>query len=693
MEVRCNRCGTEYEFDDVLISERGTTVKCTNCGFQFKVFAAGLTSSVPERWVVRTIAGEEIAFGSLRELQRGIAERRVGPQDLLSRGNEQPRRLGLIAELEPFFIVQSSAPVGPIGRTLHGVAPERPSDPHFRPGEPPFRPSEPHFRPSDPQLRPTEPHAPPSAGPHAPASAAPQTLVDHRSFDSRHGNAAPTLRTTPLPEAAPRSSVVSTRARESESSRPLRSEPVHLSVERTNASPAQRAALERLSSTLPSGQAPAPTPWPPSGTPAMDLGEGELESGGARSRWIAALVVAGVAVLLALTVGRRYLTRAAQPEARTPATAVDPRVTELLSDGNRLLRDGDWDAARERLLKASALAERDGRVLSALARLEGLHADSAWLELRLVDPSATDRVQARKRELERRVVRAEQAADAALSELPKDIDAVRSRVDAYRMKGELAKARQHLSPIATASGDPTNAYVLAAIDLAEDAPVPATAIDRLRVAATAESPAGRAAVALVYALARAGRSADAESELAKIGNNSPLVSLVPELKAFVARAPVAAGSARPPTGKPAVSAAPAAAALPAAPAAGAKAAAGGPHKLLEQARNAAKSGNLPLAEELYYRILESVPGNSEALIGLGDVKRRKNDSKAAEELYERAASESGEGSEARRRAETRKAETSTEPAPTEDAAPKPEPSPAKPAPEPHIDTTDLPGSK
>ena len=120
--------------------------------------------------------------------------------------------------------------------------------------------------------------------------------------------------------------------------------------------------------------------------------------------------------------------------------------------------------------------------------------------------------------------------------------------------------------------------------------------------------------------------------------------------------------------------------------------------MLEQARKAARNGNLALAEELYYRILESLPGNSEALVGLGDVKRRKNDAKAAEELYERAASESGEDSEARRRAQERMAETASERRP-DDASPKPEPSPAKsavtpaPAPSPPIDTTDLPGSQ
>src|SRR5450432_543926 len=126
MDVRCSRCGTEYEFDDALISERGTTVKCTNCGFQFKIFPGEGKGGAPERWVVRTASGRELVYTSLRELQRGIADKKVGPNDLLSRGKQAPRPLASIAELEPFFQVSSTrnaAELERAQRTLHGVAP------------------------------------------------------------------------------------------------------------------------------------------------------------------------------------------------------------------------------------------------------------------------------------------------------------------------------------------------------------------------------------------------------------------------------------------------------------------------------------------------------------------------------------------------------------------------------------------
>jgi predicted Zn finger-like uncharacterized protein len=38
MDVTCDRCGTEYEFEEALVSTRGTTVKCTHCGHLFNVY-------------------------------------------------------------------------------------------------------------------------------------------------------------------------------------------------------------------------------------------------------------------------------------------------------------------------------------------------------------------------------------------------------------------------------------------------------------------------------------------------------------------------------------------------------------------------------------------------------------------------------------------------------------------------------
>src|SRR5262245_49987270 len=70
MDVQCERCKTEYEFDDALVSGKGTTVKCTNCGHQFKIRKASESESLSDRWTVQTKESENYVFTSLRELQR-----------------------------------------------------------------------------------------------------------------------------------------------------------------------------------------------------------------------------------------------------------------------------------------------------------------------------------------------------------------------------------------------------------------------------------------------------------------------------------------------------------------------------------------------------------------------------------------------------------------------------------------------
>jgi predicted Zn finger-like uncharacterized protein len=103
MDVQCDRCKTEYEFDDALVSGRGTTVRCTNCGHQFKVRSTDATDPGSDQWLVHTGSGHRLTFVSLRELQRAILGKQVSRTDVLVRGAGPARSLGSIAELEPFF--------------------------------------------------------------------------------------------------------------------------------------------------------------------------------------------------------------------------------------------------------------------------------------------------------------------------------------------------------------------------------------------------------------------------------------------------------------------------------------------------------------------------------------------------------------------------------------------------------------
>ncbi|MGH7327941.1 MAG: zinc-ribbon domain-containing protein, partial [Polyangiaceae bacterium] len=102
MYVQCERCKTEYDFDDALVSGRGTTVKCTNCAHQFRVKRENGGEEL-DRWIVTTQAGQQLTFTSLKELQRAIMAKLVGRSDSLARGDAPLRLLGAIAELEPFF--------------------------------------------------------------------------------------------------------------------------------------------------------------------------------------------------------------------------------------------------------------------------------------------------------------------------------------------------------------------------------------------------------------------------------------------------------------------------------------------------------------------------------------------------------------------------------------------------------------
>jgi tetratricopeptide (TPR) repeat protein/DNA-directed RNA polymerase subunit RPC12/RpoP len=121
MDVRCARCGIEYEFDDALISDRGTMVRCTECGHQFRVHPSHVIPGAPDEWRIVTPDGQTIVYLTLRELQQGITQGQVGRDANLIRGSSPARPLGTIAELDPFF----PTPAGEQRQqsTLTGVAP------------------------------------------------------------------------------------------------------------------------------------------------------------------------------------------------------------------------------------------------------------------------------------------------------------------------------------------------------------------------------------------------------------------------------------------------------------------------------------------------------------------------------------------------------------------------------------------
>ena len=166
MDVRCERCKTLYELDDARVSEAGTTVRCTTCSHVFRVRKkvllmteavgeGGESTAVPPpvvekpAWRVRSPGGRVIAFRELTSMQKWIVERKFGRDDEISLHGDHWKRLGDIAELQPFFLLldevdrvhqleerlrraepPDEAPSA-LERELEGDAPESPTVPNL----------------------------------------------------------------------------------------------------------------------------------------------------------------------------------------------------------------------------------------------------------------------------------------------------------------------------------------------------------------------------------------------------------------------------------------------------------------------------------------------------------------------------------------------------------------------------------
>ncbi len=184
MDVRCEKCQTEYELDESRLKPGGVTVKCTNCGHMFKIrkrtptnvglpavseqpraaeaprtrrssskppVAAALGSDRPQRadsilgdpdaaraisdtgsgptdarqWMVRLENGENKTCRELAVLQQWIVAGVVTREGLISRTGKTWKRLGDIVELSQYFTIADEARVQRAGRTTGSPAEPR----------------------------------------------------------------------------------------------------------------------------------------------------------------------------------------------------------------------------------------------------------------------------------------------------------------------------------------------------------------------------------------------------------------------------------------------------------------------------------------------------------------------------------------------------------------------------------------
>lgn len=676
MEVQCDRCKTEYDFDDALVSERGTTVRCTNCGFQFRVRrsltpAPGDVVDVVDEWVVRTPAGTEHVFTTLRDLQRGIASRLVGRDAVLTgRGEERP--LGAIAELVPFFDGRVASRPPP--RNAPSGSPPPPRAVGTSSAPPPVvvplarRPMSTLSGIGDGSVGPRgDLRRVPTLRPPVVATPSPSAVPDEPPTVRRVTD--PDAPTRPLPERDSRSTtdlsdsdIVSTKLARVGSSRsstppPIPGAPAIAAMELPIGHPAG-GELSRLAPPVSARFDTSDAPPPPVGTP-IGGGFGSVRPSArpgavrsfrpppgelslppdpfppdhlpGRSRvggWVVAVVLLASAATVGVVVTKPWV-RAPKPVAAAPA--LDPRAEKFLAEGEAALVAGSLESAQESFDKASALAERDTRVLVALARVAAVRADEQWLRLRALPPDATDEVSLTRKSLAELTHKAKRRADDAVAAAPEEVAATRAKIDALRIGGEQGAARTLAARISGGEAQPETAYVLAALDLAETEPLWTTVLARLRTAAAAESNLGRARAALVYALARAGDGAAAKQELEKLGALSRPHPALSALRAFVDKAPLAKPDAGPPL----------AVRGPSEPTVPGTEPTETPtptdtRQAVQLAQAAHAKGDNERARTLYEAAVAKNPADSEALAGLGDVARAQRDANGAQRAYRRA---------------------------------------------------------
>ncbi len=595
MDVQCERCNTRYEFDDALVSARGTKVRCTQCGHQFRLQPSSATS---DRWHVLRETLPAVEFASLRELHQAIRQGQVTRRDRLVRDGRE-RVLGEIAELATFFAIASSPPP----RQVPTIPPTPPAA-RVSSAVPPAVVAVAQPRPKVPTIPP-----PPAVGTSRAATVPPSPSAAPKI-------AATQVRTPSVPPPVVHKPLV-----------PMRTIGIGTPLAPNVAPPAvPRELIQRVddvAAQTPMNSTPAPnvefdhqhrfsSPMPPPAHPSLytDRPSAIDDLGGSRPR-MGGWVIAGVLLLGAGVVGALALrAHTAATEIETPV-ASPPAEAEVIE---KLLRSGRLEEARAKVdatqsPNAQAITTLRARVLTAIA-------DEQWLIGRL-DPSRKSDDFARQ---------AGQATLKAFAMAPQDPDVVRARIDALRILGELTAARALVEKAPLRDND--TAYSLAALDIAQGGALPPSVVDRLTAAATGESELGRARALLVSVLISLGRPADARNELDRLSTiraKHPAIDLLRRALDSKDAGPMAKADASP------VDASQVAAFDGSAVVEGSS----------REASHAMAKRDFGQARSIYEALVAKNPGDPEALTGLGNVKRATGDASGAIGDYKRALAANG----------------------------------------------------
>ncbi len=427
MDVTCERCETEYEFDETLVSERGTAVKCTQCGHMFKVYPPSGGTSSP--WHVQTRDGRKETIGTLRELQQRIARGELTEEDRISRGNEGWKRLGDIAELESFFrAARERAASEAFARTMPAISPSAAPAPPPSPAEAAWEamPTVPGDRPAKRTVLGVGAPAPAAPPPSPPATPRPDALqgiptggppAPPPASRNAHGNlptgAVPTPDggwvsgpgLPPLEAGAPPPA--------GSTAPPTTPELPRLDDGGTTGGPSGPAALPRLQRPPVASPSAAPSERPPSEFPEVPGLSASRRSGA--GKWLLLLGLLGLLGAGAWTSRSRWL-----PALRGESSE-DPVARFLLTGDEALAEDHPdaYERALREYTRASAVAERDPRVFVRMAWAEALHAHALRLRTAdarargATDPAVMGEARALQREAERHAREALRLVDRA----------------------------------------------------------------------------------------------------------------------------------------------------------------------------------------------------------------------------------------------------------------------------------------
>jgi predicted Zn finger-like uncharacterized protein len=520
MDVVCDRCRAEYEFDDALVSERGTTVKCTSCGHQFKIYRMSSHPEGVRSWNLRRPDGTVIPFDSLAVLQKWILEGRVSKMDEICRGNEPWKPLGAIAELESFFstaeIRASTVPSLPGTRPASHRVPAASGRPAAREGTPP-----------------------------TPSNAARSTPAAQGGSTLRPGGMPPVNTAHGYPAPPPAPSAARTGPTHHDRTAPIGTPVLPPKIGDDDATTV--SAMSTASGYASGGSGAAiGAPPPPPKTVSLDppalpapraveqVSDDDVDefptpkpSGGKGLGWALAvgLVLAGGIGLAAWKLG--YLSTSPRVDPATAARTVAPPQLDVARRLERRYTRQAFEEAREELARALAVAPDNAAVHAARAHVMALWSEQLKqraddLDARTRAPGADGaslRAEAAvlRRDATERLDRARADADraeagAAALHGPPRASVEADLADVARIGGDVVTARRRLDA-AHAEGPSTPDIELANALLARDTGVSTQAVEGLRATIARADDHVRARLALARLLAAQGDAASARREL------------------------------------------------------------------------------------------------------------------------------------------------------------------------------------